>query len=206
MAVIDRKNKEKLQRYHAILDAAEKILKENGLNSLSIEMVAKETELAKGTLYLYFKNKEEIIGALSIKSRELVLTNFKKATKGIPDPIEKLIAIAHTSFSFYKKYPFYFELIAIYEVNNNLEETTEIQASINNLIDFVSSIATDAKKQGLLHPALDPVQFTFCFWGMLMGIAQLVKVRGEVMKNYLGFTEKDIIATFVQQLARGIQK
>ncbi len=205
MAIIDRKQKEKLQRYNAILEAAEKILKENGLNSLNIELVAKETELAKGTLYLYFKNKEELIGALSIKSRTLLLKYFQKATQKVDNPIEKLKAIAHASFDFYKKYPFYFELIAIYEVNNKLEETEAIQSSINNLIHFVNEITIEAKKQGLLNPKLDPVQYTFCLWGMLIGMAQLVKVRGAVMKSYLGFTEKDIVNTFIQQLEMGMR-
>ena len=206
MAIIDRKQKEKLQRYNAILDAAEKILKENGLNSLNIELVAKETELAKGTLYLYFKNKEELLGALSVKSRILLLKQFQKATKTINNPIEKLKAICNASFDFYKKYPFYFELIAIYEVNNQLEETEEIQSSINNLIHFVTEVTHDAKKQGLLNRNLDPVQYTFCLWGMLIGMAQLVKVRGAVMKSYLGFTEKDIVNTFMQQLEMGMKK
>lgn len=206
MSIEERKQKEKLQRYNAILHAAEKILKENGLSSLNIESVAKETELAKGTLYLYFKSKEELIGALSVKSRVLLLNHFEQATKNVQNPIEKLKAIAHASFNFYKKYPFYFELIAIYEVNNKLEETKEIQSSINNLITFVSEITFEAKKQGLLNPNLDPVQYTFCLWGMLIGMAQLVKVRGAVMKSYLGFTEKDIINTFMNQLEIGMRK
>jgi AcrR family transcriptional regulator len=205
MAIADRKQKERLQRHNAILAAAEKILKENGLYSLSIDLVAKETELAKGTIYLYFKSKEEIIGALSIKSRALLLKQFQNATKNIDNPIEKLKAISHVSFDFYKKYPFYFELIAIYEVNNKLEETEEIQTSINHLIHFVNEITYDAKKQGLLNLKLDPVQYTFCLWGMLIGMAQLVKVRGAIMKNYLGFTEKDIINTFIQQLEMGMK-
>lgn len=206
MAIIDRKQKEKLQRYNAILDAAEKILRQNGLNSLNIELVAKETELAKGTLYLYFKSKEELLGALSVKSRKLLLKQFQKVTKTVENPIQKLKAICNASFDFYKKYPFYFELIAIYEVNNKLEETEEIQSSINNLIQFVTEITIDAKKQGLLNTNLDPVQYTFCLWGMLIGMTQLVKVRGAVMKSYLGFTETDIINTFMQQLEMGMKK
>jgi TetR/AcrR family transcriptional regulator len=206
MAIIDRKQKEKLQRYNAILAAAEKILKEKGLYSLSIDLVAKETELAKGTIYLYFKSKEEIIGALSIKSRALLLEHFKKATLTIDNPIEKLKAIAHASFAFYKKYPFNFELISIYEVNNKLKETAEILASINSLIHFVNGITIDAKKKDLLNRELDPAQYTFCLWGMLIGMAQLVKVRGAVLKGNLGFTEKDIINTFMKQLECGMKK
>ncbi|TAF98628.1 MAG: TetR/AcrR family transcriptional regulator [Cytophagia bacterium] len=206
MAIEERKLKEKLQRYNAILDAAEKIMKASGVYNLNMDLVAKETELAKGTLYLYFKSKEEILAALSIKSRNLLLTHFEKSTLNIDNPIEQLKAIAFASFNFFKKYPFYFELIAIYEVNNKLEETAEIQKSINKLINFVNGITIKAKEKGLLNIDLDPIQYTFCLWGMLIGMSQLVKVRGAVMEDYLGFTEKDIINTFMIQLEMGMKK
>lgn len=206
MAVVERKQKEKQQRYNAILAASEKIMQANGVHSLNMDLVAKETELAKGTLYLYFKSKEEILGALSIKSRNLLLTQFEKAAKKHTSPTEQLKAIALAHFSFFKKHPFYFELISIYEANDKLEETPEIQQSINKIIQFVNAITLSAKEKGLLNTKLDPIQYTFCLWGMVMGMSQMIKVRGEVMKNHLGFTEKDIIATFMDQLEEGMKK
>lgn len=206
MAVEDRKQKEKLQRHNSILDAAEKIMQADGLYNLNMDLVAKETQLAKGTLYLYFKSKEEILGALSVKARNLLLNHFEKAAKKTDDPIEQLKAIALATFNFYKKYPFYFELIAIYEVNNKLEETEEIKLSINRLFQFQVAITQKAKEQEMLNADLDPIQFAFCQWGMLIGMTQLIKVRGAVMKGYQGFTEKDLIATFIQQLERGAKK
>lgn len=134
MAVEERKQKEKLKRYNSILNAAEKIMKTSGVSNLNMDLVAKETELAKGTLYLYFKSKEEILAALSIKSRSLLLTSFRKAVKDLENPIDQIKAIALASFKFFNDYPFYFELIAIYEVNNRFEETLEIQKSINQLL------------------------------------------------------------------------
>lgn len=206
MAVEDRKQKEKLQRYNLILDASEKIMQADGLYNLNMDLVAKETQLAKGTLYLYFKSKEEILGALSVKARKLLLNHFEKAAKKTDDPIEQIKAIALATFNFYKKYPFYFELIAIYEVNNKLEETEEIKLSIDRLFQFQFAIIQKAKEHGVLHADLDPIQFAFCLWGMLIGMTQLIKVRGAVIKGYQGFTDKDLIATFIQQLERGAKK
>lgn len=206
MPTEERKQKEKLQRYNSILDVAENIIQEGGISSLNMDMVAKKTELAKGTLYLYFKSKEEILGALSIKSRNLLLTHFQKSVKKIDNPIEQLKAISHANFNFFIKYPFYFELVSIYEVNNKLEETAEIKQSTNNLIHFVNNITIKAKQNGLLNDNLDPIQYTFCLWGMLIGMSQMLHVRGKVMKNDFGFTEKDIIETFMNQLEMGMKK
>jgi TetR/AcrR family transcriptional regulator len=204
MATIDRKQKERIERYNAILEAAENIMNTKGLYSLNMDLVAKETELAKGTLYLYFKSKEEILGALSVKARALLLNYFEKAAQKVSDPIEQLKAIAMATFQYFKKHPMYFELISIYEVNNKLEETEVIQNSIKDLIQFVTEIAQNAKDQGKLSAKLDPTQYTFCLWGMVIGMAQLIKVRGAVMRNYKGITEKEVINTFMHQLERGM--
>jgi TetR/AcrR family transcriptional regulator len=201
----NRKQKEKLNRYNSILDTAEIIIKANGLYSLNMDMIARESQLAKGTLYLYFKSKEEILAALSIKARMLLLTHFERAAQRFQKAVEKLKAIAMATFGFYKKYPFYFDLIAIYEVNNKLEETQAIQDSINKLINFVAGITGKAKTEGAFGDETDPMQFTFCLWGMLIGMTQLIKVRVDIVSDYNHFTEKDIIATFIRQLTKGMK-
>lgn len=58
MGTKDRKSKEKESRYQAILAAAEKIIGVQGLHGLSRDLVAREAELTKGTLYLYFDSKD----------------------------------------------------------------------------------------------------------------------------------------------------
>ena len=205
MASQDRKQLEKQQRYNTILEASEKVMQANGLYNLNMDSVAKETQLAKGTLYLYFKSKEDIVGALSIKARTLLLDYFTEATKKSNNPMEQLKAIALATFDFYKKYPFYFELIAIYEVNTKLEENPAIQLSTHKLINFVTSIAQNAKADAKLHPSIDPGQFTFCLWGMLIGMTQLIKVRGNNMIQNQGFAEKDVTNTFISLIERGMK-
>ena len=44
-----------------MLDAAESILLENGLDHLSMEDVADKAEVSKGSLYQYFQNKNDLV-------------------------------------------------------------------------------------------------------------------------------------------------
>ncbi|MBS4759231.1 MAG: TetR/AcrR family transcriptional regulator [Clostridium sp.] len=48
-----------------LIQAALKLLKENGLNSINVEEITKEAGVAKGTFYVYFKRKEDIIAEYS---------------------------------------------------------------------------------------------------------------------------------------------
>ncbi|WP_027480829.1 TetR/AcrR family transcriptional regulator [Deinococcus pimensis] len=59
-----RRDEDKTARREAILDAASRVWDERGYASATMTDVARETRLAKGTLYLYFRTKEELFLAL----------------------------------------------------------------------------------------------------------------------------------------------
>lgn len=66
MGIHERKQREKQQRRKDIIDAAQKIFSVKGFNSATMEEIASAAELSPGTIYLYFKNKEELHTSLSI--------------------------------------------------------------------------------------------------------------------------------------------
>lgn len=60
MSISDRKAREKEQRRDSILEAAGQVFGRDGYNSTTLESVADEAEISKATIYLYFKNKEDL--------------------------------------------------------------------------------------------------------------------------------------------------
>ncbi len=58
---------EKLERREAILDAAIELLAKNDYHDISIDRIARKAGLAKGTIFLYFKTKEELFLQLQIR-------------------------------------------------------------------------------------------------------------------------------------------
>ncbi len=76
----------KQERYHAILDAAERHLVRSRGRAANVADVADEAGLAKGTVYLYFPSKDELLLAL----HERHLDDFFRAmmdTLARPDPV-----------------------------------------------------------------------------------------------------------------------
>ncbi len=51
-------------KYHQIIEAAVKVIAENGYHGSQVSKIAKEANVADGTIYLYFKNKEHILVSL----------------------------------------------------------------------------------------------------------------------------------------------
>lgn len=54
----------KQEKFEMILDAAEKVIAENGFHGSQVSKIAKEAGVADGTIYLYFKKKEDILISL----------------------------------------------------------------------------------------------------------------------------------------------
>lgn len=70
MGNVERREWEKAQRRQAILQAAKRIFLEKGFRETTMEEIAKECELAVGTLYFYFKNKDELYASLNVAPLE----------------------------------------------------------------------------------------------------------------------------------------
>src|SRR6266436_2378651 len=82
----------------AILDAAMKLFSQYGYRRTSIDDIAREAEIAKGTVYLSFKSKEEIFRALceTLIERSESAVKLARETRG---PIEeRLVAILEAKF------------------------------------------------------------------------------------------------------------
>ena len=67
MGIQERKERERERRRQQIIVAAKKVFSEKGFNKATMDDIAGQAELSPGTLYLYFKNKEELYASLSLR-------------------------------------------------------------------------------------------------------------------------------------------
>ena len=61
MGVIERRRRERDVRRELAIDAAMRIYEEEGYHAITMEKIAERAELSRAALYLYFKNKDEIV-------------------------------------------------------------------------------------------------------------------------------------------------
>ncbi len=67
MGIQERKKRERERRRQQIMVAAKRVFSVKGFTRATMEDIAQEAELSPGTLYLYFKNKDELFSSLSIR-------------------------------------------------------------------------------------------------------------------------------------------
>lgn len=89
-----RITKEYDERRNEILDVAEKLFHEKGYEKCTVNDILKEVAIAKGTFYYYFKSKEEVMDAIVLRYKEIILCRAEKVLKKIDiSPEEKLMHV-----------------------------------------------------------------------------------------------------------------
>src|SRR5688572_13071838 len=79
----------------AILRAATKVFAQNGYFQSQVADVARVAGVAAGTVYLYFKSKDDLLVSIFERSMNEVLAEGRDAVHGVADPAERLRLLAH---------------------------------------------------------------------------------------------------------------
>ena len=85
-------------KYKQIIDAAIIVIAENGYHQSQVSKIAKQAGVADGTIYLYFKNKEEILVSVFEEKMEIFAHNLKEIIQQEISSSEKLYKMIENHF------------------------------------------------------------------------------------------------------------
>ena len=103
MGIQERKQRERERRRQQIIVAAKRVFSEKGFSKTTMEDIAREAELSPGTLYLYFKNKDELYASLSLRILQYMnirLEDVKKEKDSNPE--QKIASIKEALYDVYQ--------------------------------------------------------------------------------------------------------
>ncbi|HMX57780.1 MAG TPA: TetR/AcrR family transcriptional regulator [Leptospiraceae bacterium] len=175
MGVQERKEREKAQRRTSILDAARQIIKEKPYDSIIMEDIANRLELSRATLYLYFKNKEEIYATLLTLGMRELQAGYDKALKNpSQDPMENLVKCAFEFFTFYMSNHHYFDLLVTNRDDLLRECRPEVRKEFEEAGGAVIKPIAQVYKSGMdsgKFQKQDPDKMAFLLRAVAIGIA-----------------------------------
>ena len=186
-----RRAREKAQRRQEILDAARREFFERGFHHPTVDDVASRAEVSKGTIYLYFESKEEILAHLLLEGLNLLLVRMKAAFDpgSPPSPERTLQALATAYLDFCQSQPNYFRLIVAFD-RGRFEESisSDLYRQVLNKslqgLDLVSQTIRAGKAAGVFHVD-DPWQAAGSVWAALNGVLVLMAhpLRQRLLKS-----------------------
>jgi len=87
---LSRREKEKLRQRQDMLAGALELFSEKGYHNVSMHEIAKKSEFAIGTLYKFFKNKEDLYNSLILEGGDRFHEMITRAMEEVDDEVEKL--------------------------------------------------------------------------------------------------------------------
>jgi AcrR family transcriptional regulator len=184
----ERRKREKENRKNAILKAARKLFFDKGFKNVTVESIAKKAELSKGSVYLYFKSKEDIY-------TQILLSDIDKFHKVMANIIREgqsssatLMSLANLYADFFMNDRELFRIMMNYMLNidhMNLPEEIDhlIVKATNKTIDIIEEIFMIGVRSGEFPPYIDLRQKRNAIWGLLNGIISLHLFTGTEEKR-----------------------
>ena len=192
MGILERKERERERRRQQIIVAAKKVFSEKGFNKATMDDIAGEAELSPGTLYLYFKNKEELYASLSLRILHYLHIRVEHVAKSQElGPIEKLDAMIDAMYDVYEFDPLViinmFHLQSSETLRNlSPELLEEIEDLSRKSIGGISLIFKEGIKSGAFVD-IHPMALSDIFWSLFSGV-----VLWTTSKRIIN-TEKDFL-------------
>lgn len=179
MGIEERKEREKEKRKNQIIDAAEKVIFSKGLGQTTMDEIAEEAELSKGTLYLYFKNKNELYMAIAERGSNLLNSRFSKIFTEDYNGIELIRQMGETYLDFVHNNPDYFNAFQYYESLKNVEELKEsdmaqtCEENMREAMTFMIRALQIGMQDGTIDDSYNPKELAIIIWSSTRGITTI---------------------------------
>ena len=170
MTVATRKQREKEEMRQLILDAARKLFLEKGFEQASIRAIAEEIEYSPGTIYLYFKEKDEIFFALHEEGFTKLIESMTPL-QFVADPFERLKAMGRIYMQFAKNNKDFYDLMFIMGAPMNVKEKGD-WAMGDSALEHLKAVLRDCQAAGRFQ-GLEIEKLSFLIWSSMHGMCAL---------------------------------
>src|SRR5215472_2927618 len=159
MAVMTKEAVLKEYRIRELMEAARRVIGRHGFEGTTIDRVAEEAHVAKGTIYLYFPNKEQLLHAAVIEGIRAMTDEGLRADRPDLPPLERLRTLVMTQFQIqssnedFLKAFFLESKFVTFEPGDQRGE--QLRKIYTEYLDFIASVIRAAIDAGDFR-AIDP--------------------------------------------------
>jgi len=187
MGITERKERDKQEMRQKILDAAMHMFLDEGYNKTSIRNIAEMIEYSPATIYLYYKDKDELLYAVQKMAFDKLLETFDQEAID-PDPMVRLAQICRSYVHFGLKNPELYDLMFIIRAPMNVDEKIH-QTNGRDCFTIVFDCLQQCMEKNLLRFD-DPRVGILSIWSMGHGLVSLqVRCRLKVLEIAEGDVE-----------------
>jgi TetR/AcrR family transcriptional regulator, fatty acid metabolism regulator protein len=144
------------EKYRMILNAAKQVFAMEGFYNSKVSEIAREAHVADGTIYLYFKNKDDILISLFEEELIRIIKTVKTDLENIDDPRLKLIKFCDNHLTIVEADRALAEVIQV-----ELRQSNKFMREYKNkhflaYLNIIADIVTQGQQQGVFRDELKP--------------------------------------------------
>lgn len=209
MSTADRKEREKEQRKNAILDTAEKLFFSRDFDSVSMEELAKEVELGKGTLYLYFKSKDALLFAIILRKMNELHDIFSECADLKISGKEKSRLMGKRYFEFVHENKEYYQMVCTYGPKlfrklGNVDINTFMELMKEDLL-LHRAVYKDGMADGTIRTDIDSMELAF-FVALMTNSIVCLEPGWKIMLEAEGISYQQFVRDFLLFIGNAIGK
>ena len=151
MGIGERKQREKNVRMQQIQNAAKELFMLKGFHSTTIEEIAEKAELSPATIYLYFKNKEELYASLNLITLEYLCNRIEEIYKDKRLSVEgRILKFKDAMYDTYRHDPLILRNIFHIQIEDTLSSlSTEMPERLKELPRKTLRMMADVFSEGV---------------------------------------------------------
>lgn len=172
------------QAMDTIMESASRLFFESGYQESSMDDIAREIGVTKGTLYLYFKNKEELLYEVCRRNTNLLEDNLDKMVTD--DILESAKSFFKAELELPEHLRFHW-IFALGEINKNQRVRKILLESYENYVKIISSRLEVLKERGLISGDADTRK---------LSLTMIALHNGIMMSMMQGLSEADASEIF----------
>lgn len=143
--------KKNAEKYHRILEAACKSFAEMGFHQSTISQIAQEAGVADGTIYLYFKNKDDILVQFYEYKTKQVFDRFREAVNLADTAVDKLRNLIRTHLDEFQKDP-YMAMVYQAEVYQQRRKARDSIREMSKMYrDIIAELIEKGQEEGTMR-------------------------------------------------------
>lgn len=143
-------------KYTQIIDAAVQVIAENGYHASQVSKIASKANVADGTIYLYFKNKEDILISVFKEKMGTFIERIESEISEKETVSDKILALIETHYQQLSASP-YLAIVTQLELRQSKPELrNEINNVLKSYLDIIDSIIKQGIEDGDIRNDINP--------------------------------------------------
>ena len=187
--ITQRRGEEKERRRAEILDAAEALYAKKGWDALTVDQVARSARLSRALVYVYFRDKEELLFAIGERAMRLLRDRFIEAAAGHAPGMDKVEAIGRAYMGYAYEFPHYFDFCTRFQAHSVSIDPGSHEGACRAAGDEAIGVVVQAIEAGIRDGSIrsdigQPVLFATTLWAFTHGIIQLAMAKGSDLARF----------------------